>query len=108
MGVAIQMDDETKAWLSKLREEYGEQAYNQFKAETEMYNAMGFRVNGEVPRRSAQDVPRKKYNGYLFIPNFYKVGDVVSEFIPATVDRRGKVVQIKWYLRELFRLTGKK
>ena len=103
MAVAIEMDDETKAWLKKLREEHGNEVYQQFKTETEMYNAMGFRANGEVPRQSAQDVPRKKYNGYLFIPNFYQVGDIVSEFIPAIIDRRGKVVQIKWYLRELFR-----
>lgn len=102
MAVAIEMDDETKNWLKKLREEYGNEVYHQFKAETEMYNSMGFRANGEVPGQSAQDVPRKKYNGYLFIPNFYQVGDDVSEFIPGTINRHGKVVKIKWYLRELF------
>ena len=103
MAVAIEIDDETKAWLKKLREEYGNEVYQQFKMETEMYNAMGFRANGEVPEQSAQDVPRIKYNGYLFIPNFYQVGDDVYEFIQGTIDRRGKVVQIKWHLRELFR-----
>lgn len=104
MTIAIKMDNETKEWLCKLREEHGEVVYNQFLTETNMYNEMGFRANGEVPEEYSINIPRKKYNGYLFIPNFYEIGDEVIEYCPGwNISRRGTVIKIVWKLRFLDR-----